>query len=180
MKKRTIITGVLIALFFALAIWGYNTLSGVFMAPSSAPQNSKPVKAPDFAVYTLDGEQVRLSDSLGENIVVNFWATWCPPCKAELPDFQKAYEKYSDFAEFMMINLNDQKDETSEKVKAFKEENGYTFPVYMDSDHSAAFAYGVRSVPMTLFINEKGEIIKGHMGMIDKRGLFEGIDMLLK
>lgn len=79
-----------------------------------------------------DGNTVRLSDMFGKPVVINFWATWCPPCKRELPDFDRLCREYGDRVVFMMVNLTDGRRDTVDGTKKFVSEKGYTFPVYFE------------------------------------------------
>lgn len=135
--------------------------------------------APDFAVLDKDGNTVRLSDFRGKPVVLNFWATWCPPCKQELPDFNQAAETYKDEVVFLMVNLTDGQRDTVASVKAFVADNGYTFPVYFDTAYSAANAYRVSSIPTTYFINAKGEAVNYKVGMVSAAELENGIKGLV-
>lgn len=126
------------------------------------------IPATDFTVYTKDGTAVNLSDFYGKPIVVNFWATWCGPCKMELPAFDTLYQQYKDQVHFLMVNLTDSVDETMESVSDFVTKNNYTFPVYYDTDMDAALTYYITSVPRTLFIDSDGTIAYGYMGAISK------------
>ncbi|MEG1448383.1 MAG: redoxin domain-containing protein [Oscillospiraceae bacterium] len=134
-------------------------------------------KAQDFTIYDTDGNAVNLSDKLGKPIVINFWASWCPPCKMELPHFNEVFEEVGDDIEFMMIDMVSGR-ETEEKGKAHIEEKGYGFPVYFDTDQDAAYEYGITSLPTTLFIDKDGYIVAGAKGMINKETLLKGIDMI--
>ncbi len=136
-------------------------------------------KAPDFSVINANGESVKLSDFEGKPVIVNFWATWCGPCKRELPDFEEKYQAYGDSIQFLMVDLADGKQETVEGAKDFVSAQGYTFPVYFDTESSAANAYGVSSIPMTVFINAQGEIVTYAVGMLNAATLQKGIDLLL-
>lgn len=129
----------------------------------------------DFTMYKLDGTPLKLSDLAGQPIVLNFWATWCPPCRAELPDFQAAYETYGDRVTFVMLNVS----ESIETAQAFFAENGYTFPLYADLDDDASNAYGVTGIPTTIMYDAAGNILDSHIGMIDGNTLTEGINKLL-
>lgn len=135
--------------------------------------------APDFTVLDKDGNTVKLSDFRGKPVVLNFWATWCPPCKQELPDFNQAAETYKDEIVFLMVNLTDGQRDTVDSVKVFVADNGYTFPVYFDTAYSAASAYRIESIPTTYFINAKGEAVNYKIGMMTAAELESGIrDMI--
>lgn len=134
--------------------------------------------APDFEVLDENGNTVKLSDFRGKPVVLNFWATWCPPCKAELPDFNQAAKDRADEVSFLMVNLTDGQNETVEGVKAFVLSNGYTFPVYFDTKYSAANAYRVSSIPTTYFISAEGEIVAQKVGMMSAAELERGIKLL--
>lgn len=134
--------------------------------------------APNFTVETLEGEEVSLHDFFGKPIVLNFWASWCGPCKMELPDFQKAYEEYEGEITFLMVNMTDGAQETKESASKYMKEAGYSLPVYYDTKQEAAYTYTVYSLPTTFFINEKGEAVAYAQGMIDAQTLETGISMI--
>ena len=134
--------------------------------------------APDFTVYDGDGNPVSLSDFIGKPVIVKFWASWCGPCKSEMPDFEEVYTKYGDDIHFLMINSTDGSRETVETAKAFIAEQGYTFPVYFDTDYDASTTYGVSGIPMTFFIDAEGHAVAYGQGMLDRDTLQVGIDMI--
>lgn len=126
--------------------------------------------APDFQLETLEGETVTLSDFRGEKIMVNFWASWCPPCRAEMPDMQKVYEKYD--ATILAINLTST--ETSEKdVKSFVDEFGLTFPILLDRNIEVADIYGIQPVPTSFFIDRQGRIANIVIGPMNEDRLVQ-------
>ena len=135
--------------------------------------------APDFTVYDLDGNAHKLSDFHGKPVILNFWASWCGPCKMEMPDLEKAWQKYGDQIQFMLVNLADGSQETVEAGSAFIKEQGYTFPVFYDTAMEGAYAYGVSGIPVTYFINAEGVFVAYYQGAMSAEILQQGIDMLL-
>ena len=148
---------------------------------SAQAEGTEPAKqlAPDFTVYDLEGNSHKLSDFRGKPVILNFWASWCGPCKMEMPDFDEKYQTYADQVHFLMVNLTDGSQETVETASSFIEEQGYTFPVYFDSDYSGAIAYGVNAVPVTYFIDEDGGFVARQQGVVGADTLQKGIDLLL-
>lgn len=135
---------------------------------------------PDFTVYDKEGNAVHLSDFKGKPVVLNFWASWCGPCKSEMPDFDLKAAELEGQISFLMVNLTDGYQETVDSASAFIKEQGYSFPVYYDTDMNAAEVYGVNSVPITYFIDAEGYGIARAMGAIGAEDLQTGIDMILK
>jgi len=111
--------------------------------------------APDFELQTLDGETVKLSDFRGEKVLLNFWATWCPPCRSEMPDMQKFHEEYD--ATILAVNLTET-EASKENVQAFLDEYGVTFTVLTDEDSEIATLYNASALPTSYLINSKGEV----------------------
>ncbi|WP_010529533.1 TlpA family protein disulfide reductase [Lentibacillus jeotgali] len=120
--------------------------------------------APDFKLRTLEGETVRLSDYRGERVIVNFWATWCPPCRAEIPDLQKLYDKKD--VEILAVDLTDT-EESIEDVRAFAKEYDMTFPVLMDENSDVADTYQVMAYPTSYMIDSSGHVQYIAMGAMN-------------
>lgn len=134
--------------------------------------------APDFTVYDIDGDAVSLSDFIGKPVIINFWASWCGPCKMEMPEFEKKFNELGGDIQFLMVNLTDGNRETRETAISYIEESGYTFPVYFDTDQDAAYTYGVYSIPSTYFIGADGSAVAMAQGAIDGSILDQGISMI--
>lgn len=142
---------------------------------SDSQQNSQ---APDFTVYDLEGKEVHLSDYFGKPVVLNFWASWCGPCKMEIPDFEEKYLETGENIQFLLINLTDGSRETIETASGYIESEGYTLPVFYDTKPDAANTYQVYSIPTTYFIDSEGYLIAQAVGAIDGETLQKGIDMI--
>lgn len=139
-----------------------------------------PFPAPDFTVYDRNGNAVRLSDFRGKPVVLNFWASWCGPCKSEMPDFEEIYQEYGKDIHFVMVNLTDGAQETMKTATTFLDNSGHTFPVYFDKDIDAAITYSVYAVPVTYFINSEGHLIAQGSGALDGDTIKRGIGMILE
>lgn len=122
--------------------------------------------APDFALPTLAGETVRLSDFKGKPVLVNFWATWCGPCRSEFPDFQKASIDNAD--KLVIIGINNTTTDQKELVPAFLEEFGVTFPIVLDETGDTAKAYNILGLPTSIFIDRNGNVNEIFTGPINK------------
>lgn len=148
--------------------------------PTTQEDESEKILSPDFTVYDLDGNEVHLSDFIGKPVVLNFWASWCGPCKMEMPDFNEKYLEIGEEVQFLIINMTDDSRETVETASAFIAEQSYSFPVFYDTDQDAASTYGVYSIPTTYFIDADGNVIAQATGVIGAETLQQGIDMIFE
>lgn len=125
---------------------------------------SEDVPAPDFELVDQYGNTHTLADYEGKTIFLNFWATWCPPCRAEMPDIQKLYEEYAEAGDDSVAIVgiaapNYAGEESAEEIAAFLEENGYTYPVLMDEGGKLFMQYGIYSYPTTFMIDKDGNVL---------------------
>ena len=147
--------------------------------PTQPTEPPRPTgSAPDFLVYDADGNQVRLSDFFGKPIVLNFWASWCGPCRSEMPHFQEKYEKWGDEVVFLMVNVTGGGNDSKSDALRFIQNGGYTFPVYFDLTLDATMAYGVSGFPTTYFINANGDPVTYAVGALSAQTLQQAIDMI--
>lgn len=182
-KVKWIILALVLAGLIAGAAVLYNVLSpsygGDNLMQDSPDQTAEDNEyaAPDFTVLDADGNEVRLSDYRGKPVVLNFWATWCYYCKVEMPDFDKAYEKYPD-VQFLMVNATDGVQETMDTAKEYIEGEGFRFDVFFDTEFEAVSAYYVTGFPATFFIDKNGSLVTYSSGMLDFETLEKGIQMI--
>lgn len=132
--------------------------------------------APDFELETLDGGEARLSDFKGQKVIVNFWATWCPPCRAEMPDFEDAYVE--DDVEILAVNLTESESNEG-RAQDFIDELELTFPILMDRKSDISEMFNVMTYPTTYIVDSEGmirfraygainlDIIERELAMID-------------
>jgi len=195
MKKNLLIWGsalvLIVSAFFVTNSYGKNKI--VATGPSSqseaaqrvnqssagniaASTASDPEKAIDFTLKDLNGNKVSLSDFKGKNVYLNFFATWCPPCKAEMPDIEKVYQKYKD-KDFVVlaVDLGEDKD----TVKSFIEKNKYNFKVVLDSNQSVAEKYDITAIPVSVFIDKTGNVIAKKVGAMSSGEMELYVKMLV-
>ncbi|RSD25019.1 redoxin domain-containing protein [Mesobacillus subterraneus] len=126
-------------------------------------------EAPDFELNTLDGQTIKLSDYRGKKVILNFWATWCPPCKAEMPHMQNFYEEYQDQGvEILAVNLTNM-DKGTDEVQKFVDEFGLTFTIPMDEEGYAGTTYQAFTIPTSYILDENGVITKKIVGPMDEK-----------
>ena len=122
---------------------------------AAAPQQGFP--APDFELVNTAGETVKLSELRGRAVLVNLWATWCPPCRAEMQSIEKIYNEYKDQG-FIVLAVNMTYQDSPKKITPFVIEQGLTFPILLDESGDMANAYQLRSLPSSYFIGRDGVI----------------------
>ena len=173
----------LLGIALALLLFGQPLLDGFMGEPSvelpqipSASGESNlisPVGPPltvgdtayDFTLSDLDGNTIALSDFSGQPLIVNFWATWCAPCRLEMPHLQNAYETYQDQG-LAILAVNQQEQEG--QVRSFFDELGFTFTPLLDSEGSVGAAYGAFGLPSTYFIDETRKVTAVHRGILSE------------
>ncbi|SFQ42028.1 TlpA family protein disulfide reductase [Salibacterium halotolerans] len=121
--------------------------------------------APDFELDTLDGGTMSLSEMEGTPVLINFWATWCPPCRAEMPDMQTFYEEND--IEVLAVNLTDTESGQS-AISSFVEEMDLSFPILLDKDVSVAGKYNIQPVPTSFFIDSEGTVQHINIGAMNE------------
>ncbi|WP_163102198.1 redoxin domain-containing protein [Peribacillus alkalitolerans] len=124
--------------------------------------------APDFELQTLDGQKVSLSDLKGKKVMLNFWATWCPPCKAEMPEMEEFQQQLSKDEVILAVNIDPQND-----VEGFIDSMGVTFPIALDEDGEVNKMYKILTIPTTYFIDSDGVIQGKFIGAMSLKDMEE-------
>ncbi|MBD8071450.1 redoxin domain-containing protein [Bacillus sp. PS06] len=132
-------------------------------------------QAPDFELEQVGGGQLKLSDLRGKKVILNFWASWCPPCKSEMPHMQSFYEdQKGGNVEILAVNLTNA-ERQKDAVDAFVKEYKLSFPILLDQNGEVGEAYRVFTIPTSLFIDSNGIIVKKMIGPMDKQMMEEMI-----
>lgn len=135
--------------------------------------------APDITLPTLDGQQQSLQQLKGKNVIVNFWATWCPPCRAEMPAMQRYYDNYAQKhnVEILAVNLT-KSDRGIDHIQQFVEQYHLSFPVLLDEQEVVSKRYAAISIPTTYIIDADGRIRHTIVGPVDEKMLNEFVGAL--
>ncbi len=150
--------------------------------PTPTPLPSQPTApyegnlAPDFTLPGLSGDTLSLNDYRGKPILINFWASWCPPCRSELPALQAAYTKYGNDIGFVAVDVKENRD----TVAAFIDDMGLTFPVALDAEGQIAQLYEIRGTPTTVFVAADGTVTARHVGPLDEAAIDNYLGPLLE
>ena len=156
----------------------FSLLLALFLFAIGNAQSVQPQKAPNFSLKTYDGKIIELAKLKGTVVVVNFWATWCPPCRAEIPDFIKVYDTYiSKGLEIVGIALDE---DGWPKVKPFLEKNKINYPIVLGNAEVIQQYGGIEGIPTTFIVDKKGNIVDHQVGMLTKGILEQKIKSLLK
>ncbi|MFC0473458.1 TlpA family protein disulfide reductase [Halalkalibacter kiskunsagensis] len=175
-KKGIVVIGILVLLL------GWSSMSFVMNGDEGKETSlSSSVAigniAPDFSLPTLEGNEMSLSDFKGKPIMINFWATWCPPCRAELPDMQRFYTNH----DIVLLAVNGTNTESSKAhVDDFVGKMGLSFPVLTDLNGEVASLYQVRPLPTSLFIDETGTIRDIHVGPLNQERMIRQLEQMVE
>ena len=172
-----------LVLFAAYSVYHRSqVLDGVPATTSKVGANASSISqlAPEIVLQDLQGKTVKLSDYRGKVVVLNFWASWCPPCKAEMPDLDQIAAELSvdQFGILLAVNMTEGSRETESKARAYIEDNRFSMRVLLDEDGNAADAYSITSIPTTFIIDQEGRIKNYIVGSTSKETLRALINQL--
>ena len=167
-SSRTLIRVIILLILFTAV--GYTISRSLFYNDYDAINGGD--LAPDFTLMTLDGFKLKLSDTKGKGVILNFWGTYCPPCVTEMPLIEEKYQKYKEQGlTVVAVNIAENKI----TVDRFAHRYGLTFPIVLDSKRETIDPYGIGPIPATLFIRPDGTIIPIEMqGKQTDRSIFTG------
>ncbi|HHY73343.1 MAG TPA: redoxin domain-containing protein [Bacillus bacterium] len=166
-----------IALLVFIGLIGYTIYTTAFSEKTAIVGLEKGNLAPDFELVTLTGEKVKLSDYRGKKVLLNFWASWCGPCRAEMPDMQELHEEGR--KDFVILAVNATQTEASnESAIKFIKEFGLTFPIAFDEKGTVVKTYQVIALPTSYFIDSEGKINDKHTGTLSYEQMLNGIKKL--
>jgi len=159
--KKIVLLGIIFLLLFVIPVGCKFSPSASEPAPASEIGLSKGNLAPDFSLYDVEGKGIKLSDFQGKVVMLNFWATWCGPCKAEVPSMEALYQDYKDKGFVILaVNVGDSKN----KVEKFVAENSLTFPILLDWSKNVSRQFQVNGLPTTFIIDKNGIITEVVIG----------------
>jgi peroxiredoxin len=172
--------------FWSVLLLALGLLGGAWLAVSRAPTQEAAsaalaeaplagYRAPEFTLTSTQGEEIRLADFRGRPVVLNFWATWCPPCRAEMPEFQAASVKYNGQAVFLGVDQG----EILPVVADYGAALGITYPLLLDQDNKVNRLYGVTALPTTVFVDADGVVRELFSGIVSAAVLEDRIERLL-
>lgn len=172
-KSVLAIAALVLVGFLGLLIWGMlnkepiTGLSGITMV-------NRP--APDFTLTTFEGTAISLEDLRGKPVVINFWASWCPPCRIEAPLIERTWREYKNRGLiFLGVNIQDRKEDALNYIREFD----ITYPNGPDPTGEISIDYGVSGLPVTFFISGKGEVVRRWVGAIEKSVLISSIEEIM-
>lgn len=146
---------------------------------AGAETESEEPKMPNLPFFTLDGKEILFEDIRGgKPVVINYFASWCPPCKEELPHFQRAFDEYGDRISFIFLNAMDGQRETKATLETFVKQTNFTGPIYTD-EGLFAYVFQTNSLPTTVFVNADGTLANGYLGYVSESVLIENLEALL-
>ncbi|RAL25991.1 thiol-disulfide oxidoreductase ResA [Thermoflavimicrobium daqui] len=174
MKKETRLWIRRVIFLVLLAALGYSLY--LVINPSTAQKPQVGQVAPDFQLKTLDGKEIKLSQLRGKAVMLNFWGTWCEPCRSEMPAMQSMYSKYKNKGfEILAINIA----ETDIAVSNFKEQYQLGFPILMDKSRDVVRLYKIKPLPSSVFIDPQGKVKNFIEGPLDTSQLELYINQIL-
>ncbi|MCL6493725.1 MAG: TlpA family protein disulfide reductase [Ignavibacterium sp.] len=175
MKKIFALSVLLIVAFLSNQ---FNSVEGKALTGKSHIIFSSDKKAADFKLKTLEGKEVKLSDYRGKIVIIDFWATWCPPCRKGIPDLISLQEEFK--KDLVVIGISLDQQNTIKDLKPFIENYKINYPVVLGDEKVVKDYGGISAIPTSFIIDQKGNIVDSHIGLVPKTVYTDQIKSLLK
>jgi peroxiredoxin len=180
---RNVLATIVIGIVIAGVVWFFDRPGGdgssepiTLTASASGPPPEVGREAPDFQVQGLGGESIRLSDFRGSAVWINFWASWCPPCRAESPDIEAVYQtKQGEGLVVLALSIG----EGASAVRDYVERTGITFTVGLDEETEISAAYRIAGIPSHYFVDRDGILRESRVGSMSRETMEERVDEIL-
>ncbi len=175
---KYIVSGIVL---FSLSIFGCqneNKINDKILRDKSEPQQQQSQKAPDFELKTLDGKLVKLSDYKGKVVILDFWATWCGPCRRGVPDLVEIQKQFND--DLVVIGISLDQENTQNQLQPFIDNYNINYPVVIWNEKVVQDYGNISAIPTSFIINKDGEIINRFVGLMPKETIIQQINSLLK
>jgi peroxiredoxin len=179
-RGRRLLLGALVALsavVLGIAVWQWRLDRQLIAQQSSSAPLETIAVAPDFRLASPNGTPITLSDLRGKVVLLNFWATWCPPCTGEMPELEALYRRYGNAKDFVVVGVDLQ--EEPEAVAAFARRNNLTFPLLVDVDgRTSQEEYRVRALPASVIIDRKGRVRDRWVGALHPEAMLARLEQV--
>ncbi|AFH50635.1 Thiol-disulfide isomerase-like protein [Ignavibacterium album JCM 16511] len=176
MKKILILAFLLLAVIFTSQV--KNNTEAKSLNDNSVITSASDKKAADFKLKTLEGKEVKLSDFRGKVVIVDFWATWCPPCRKGIPDLISLQDEFK--KDLVVIGISLDQQNTIKDLKPFIENYKINYPVVLGDEKVVKDYGGINAIPTSFIIDQKGNIVDSHVGLVPKTVYVDQIKSLLK
>ena len=168
---------IVILLFFTTTVFFPEGRSSQFDNANETETNNEAEKAPDFSLLTLNGEEVKLTDYEDKIVILDFWATWCGPCRRGIPDLVSIQKEYKD--DVVVIGISLDQPSTQPYIKSFIDHFGINYPIVLGTI-DVVIAYGnIQAIPTSFIIDRERNIVKKHVGLVPKATIVKEINTLL-
>jgi thiol-disulfide isomerase/thioredoxin len=154
---RLIIVGSIVLIVLAIGLMIIATHDNTASTAAQTTDTASVKMVPNFTLAGLEDSKISLSDFRGHYVLLNFWATWCPPCQAELPELQAYYTAYRSKG-FILLGIDVQEDAST--VSTFLQQRGFDFPVVLDSNGAVHASFGTNALPLSVLVGPNGELVK--------------------
>ena len=180
MKKTSLVLVLILASLGPLSFaWSDAGLSDAQIKMMGLIPIAEKPNAPELTLSDMAGKRITLSSLKGKTVLLNFWATWCPPCREEMPTLETLYQSFKGRSDFVLLAVDSSEEKAT--VSDFLKKNPYHFPVLLDSDGAVSYHYSISAIPTTFLIDAQGRIIAGTRGAFDwnKKEFTDGLKALL-